>query len=180
MTRTRIVLGFALRAAVFLLLSGGLLWAAGTEAAVVGTIAATVLLVAPILAGCVLTWVASIARVDGHPATPWLLTQAAVVLVLALAAPVVIFPAPLVQSATVVWIFTAFAFLSGLIEVIGGAFGAASRIAGISLLVGAVLLVLVTLPGGGTGLLPLLGPVGVLTGLMGLGLGGAAVRAGRS
>lgn len=177
MTATRICIAYALRAAILVLLAGGLLWVAGSEAAVVGTIAATVPLVAPLLAGVVLTWLASIARVGGERVTPWLMTQAAVVLVLALITPVISFPAPLIQSASAVWIFACLAFISGLIEVIGGAFRLTSRIAGATLVAGAVLLALVIILAPESALLAIIGPVGVVIGLMSVGMAVAATRA---
>lgn len=178
MTQTRIVLSLALRAAVLFLLAGGLLWTAGSDADVVATIAATVIMVAPMLSGAVLIWLGSIARIDAHRSFPWLLAQGAVVLVIALAVPVVAFPAPLIESATVLWVFAGLALVSGAFEMIGGALGVSSRIAGAALLGGAVLLGVLIILKEDTHLLALMGPSGLIIGLIGIGMAGAAVRAG--
>lgn len=170
--RRPLVIALALRAAIMLVLAGGLLWAAGSDAEVVATIAATVILVSLLLSGAVMVWLADLARKKSAPGAGWLTVQGAMVLLMGMVAPVLLIDDPLIHSAVVLWIFAGAHGLAGVLEIAAGV----SKLAGgISVAVAAAL-VLVILVRPTTELLDFLGQAGLVIGLGGIGLAWAAVR----
>lgn len=169
-----LVIALSCRAAVFLVLAGGLLWAAGSDAEVVATIAATVILVSLILSGAVMVWLAEFARRKAVPGAAWLTAQGATVLVAGMVAPVLLIDDPLIHSAVVLWIFAGAHGIAGVLEILARA----SKLSGTVSVVVAAGLALTILLRPTTELLAFLGQAGLVIGLSGLGLAWAAVRAG--
>lgn len=158
--RHRACVMFTLRALIAAVLGGGLVAVAGSEAPVAGTIAATVIMAAIILIGSVITWFGSVARIDALPRCNWITAQGAVVLVAGLVAPIAAFPAPLIDTAGIVWLLVAVMAVSGVLELSGRAVGRASTWAGASQIVAAVLITVVVGSTTDPYLLVHVGPVG--------------------
>lgn len=171
---------YGLRAAISAVLSGGLLFAAGSQAPAVGTIAATVMMVAVILTGSALTWFGSTARIDASSRASWPTAQGAVVLLAGLFAPLVAFPAPLIDTSAVVWFLIGVMTVSGLFDLLGRATGRAAVIAGLSELVSAALLTIILIVKTEPFLLAVIGAVGVVLLLHAGGLGYAAWNASKA
>lgn len=167
-----LTIALSLRAAILLVLSGGLLGVAGSAADVVATIAATVILASLILSGAVLVWLADLARRKGASGAGWLTAQGAVVLLSSIVAPVLLIDDPLIHSAIVLWIFAGAHGLAGVLEIAAGV----SKLAGGISVAVASALVLVILVRPTTELLDFLGQAGLVIGLGGIGLAWAAVR----
>lgn len=174
--RRPLATALACRATVCLVLSGGLLRAAGSDAPAVVTIAATVILVAIVLSGVATTWLGSVARRTGVSGAGWLTAQGALVLLVGLVAPVLLIANPLIETATVLWIYAGTFFVAGILEIIAGV----SRAAGITAVAASGILAGVLWLRPATGLAAVLGPAGVVIGAAGLALAWWAVRAAAS
>lgn len=176
-TRRRAATTYGLRAAVAAVLGGGLAAVAGSEAHIVGTIAATVVMVAMILTGSVITWFASLARIDAHPRSVWITIHGALMLIVGLVVPVVLFPKPLTDTPGILWLLAGVMIISGTVEVLGRAYGAASSIAGISQVAAALLIALTIGVTAEPYLLAHIGPAGVVLLCHAVALGAAAREA---
>lgn len=172
--RRSLVTALASRATVSLVLAGGLLWVAGSDAAVVATIAATVILASIIINGVAMTWLGSRARQEGVEGSGWMTAAGAVVLLAGMAAPVWLIPDPLIDSAVVLWIYAGAFSVAGILEVCARATRAAGYV---SLTVSAALALAIVLRPG-EGLPGLLGWTGVIFVVAGVALAFTAVRTG--
>ncbi|AWB82534.1 hypothetical protein C3B44_09375 [Corynebacterium yudongzhengii] len=173
---TRAMWAFGLRAATAALLAAGLLSVMGTREPLVGTIAAVVMMVAVILSGIVLTWFASAWRMYTLPRAGWVTAQGAVVLISALLAPVVFFPAPLATGHMVVWYLAAAMIISGGLESAGRVVEHYSLVAGISQVAVGVVLLIASAVLSGDHIMEMIGPVGVVMVVHAVVLGALACR----
>ncbi|AIT62318.1 hypothetical protein [Corynebacterium doosanense] len=177
--RRPLVIALALRAAIMLVLAGGLLWAAGSDAEVVATIAATVILVSLILSGAVMVWLAEFARRKAVPGAAWLTAQGATVLLAGMVAPVLLIDDPLIHSAVVLWIFAGTLFASGVLECISSVARRVSWGAGGTQVGGAALLAAVIWLRENHALTGMIGSTGLIVWAVGLLLVWCAVDASR-
>ena len=180
-TRTiaaRAATAYAVRGVIAASLGAGLVSVAGSEAPAIGTIAATCILVAIILAGVAMTWLGSLARLSSHPGG-WVTAQGAVVLLVGVIAPVAMFPHPLIDTPGVVWLLAAVMLVSGAIELAGRPIGRASVAAGTSQILAALLLAATIWITDEPYLLSHLAPVGIVLTAHAVSLGAASYLAAR-